>query len=134
MACGELKGALRAGQNGRQHVKRSFCSLAGAGFRSCVDNETKIALREGKVADVTWDKGDVGIRGEMGNLGWEGLGGAREHSGPSVEGKAAINMTKRFKQPTTEEASAAGDENLLVPHLVPKRHGLFEYVIEVDDG
>jgi hypothetical protein len=43
-------------------------------------------------------------------------------------------MTKRFEQPTAEEASAAGDEDLLVPHLVPKRPRLLEDVIEIDEG
>jgi hypothetical protein len=70
----------------------------------------------------------------MGGLVCEGFGGARKHSGPSIEVKTAIDMTKRFEQPTAEEASAAGDEDLLVPHLVPKRPRLLEDVIEIDDG
>jgi len=84
MTGGELKSALGASQDGRQHINGSFGGLSCAGLVCGVNDEGKITIGEGEVTDVAGKEGDGGIGDEMGALRGKGDGVASEDGGASV--------------------------------------------------
>ena len=108
MAGGELKSALRASQDGRQHINGSFGGLPCAGLVCGVNYEGKIAIGEGEVANVADKEGDGGISNEVGALRGKGDGVASEDGGVSVKVEGTVDMGKALDQPAAEKASAPG--------------------------
>ena len=128
---GELESAIGAVEDGGEHLLRVFGELDCAGFGGGVDDEREVAGGELEVADIPGEESDGGIGGEMRTFAGEGAGRTGEDGGVGVEIESAVDVGEGFDQPAAEEAGAAGDEEVLVAHLVPEGGGVFEDVIEV---
>src|ERR1700687_1527313 len=119
VASSGLKGALGAGEDGRQHVEGSVGGLSCAGIGRGMDDEAEVAFREGEVTDVSGEKRDSGISGEVGAFGGEAGWVAGEDGGVGVEVECAVDVYEALDEPAAEEASATGDEDALIAHAVP---------------
>ena len=70
----------------------------------------------------------------MRTLHREGRGVAGKDRGASVEIELPIDIGKAFQQPAPKKASASGNEDVFMLHLIPERLRLVEDMVKIGNG
>jgi hypothetical protein len=134
MVFGEVEDSRSTVDDGREHLEGMLGGLFGAGFGGGVDDVGKVAVVEGKTADVAGNEGQGFVGCQVRAFPREGSGVTSENCRVRIEAKVPVDVGKTFEQPTAEEASAACNEDALVSHFVPERPRLAEDVVEIGGG